>query len=227
MDWGGVNQLKYLRKHPDIIAHGKQGSCSPALEVLEWIEEVVNGNIGTFIVAYGALIHIKREKDFVHPNIGKFVDDSIDVLATMGTISLVGTLEPQLFKQFGWTIRVRVNPEGYVVMMEMMVSCGHMPRKKAGPIRGDQPAIELYPVGRSIISPGGNPAAKDIWEDDSFEETMLFPPQHICFKSTASPHSLQLQIPNKPFDFLECMYGNWRVPLRKHSPRQSTLCVKE
>ena len=93
----------------------------------------------------------------------------------------------------------------------------------------------MYPLARSTDrGPAGTassiPVVKDLWMGGTFSVSMMLPPQHISFKSSAAAaksRPLQLQIPSKSFDFLECIYGNWKVPSSKHAAMVPQCYVKE
>jgi len=52
----------------------------------------------------------------------------------MQTTKLIVDLEEELFSRFGWTIRVYVSKDKYVVYMQIMSVCGHKPIPKPGKI---------------------------------------------------------------------------------------------
>ena len=213
--------VRYLRNTKDIVARGMYGKCANTLEILGWIMDEANKKNGILMIAYGELIHVHREKDFVHKENGTYIDDDFDMLVSVDTVSLLGTLEPELFKRFGWTMRAFLNSQGYLVFIQIMQSCGHTPIARAGKVKSSEPVMEIYPLARSIDSPDGSSILKDLWAGNLFTESMIFPPNHISFESAATSRPLHLQIPNKPFDFLECMYGNWTVPSSQHGPPNS------
>eukprot|EP00579_Thalassiosira_antarctica_P013844 CAMPEP_0201929716 /NCGR_PEP_ID=MMETSP0903-20130614/23588_1 /ASSEMBLY_ACC=CAM_ASM_000552 /TAXON_ID=420261 /ORGANISM="Thalassiosira antarctica, Strain CCMP982" /LENGTH=376 /DNA_ID=CAMNT_0048468569 /DNA_START=67 /DNA_END=1194 /DNA_ORIENTATION=- len=152
----------YMRDLKEIEERGNQGSCTGVLDVLGWLMGEVNGNDGCLMVAYGELIHIHREKDFVDST-GNFFDDDIDTWASLDTMAHIARLEPELFRRFGWTIRpIVTDPEivrpfgwpiraavtrgGYVVLAQMMSVCGLTVTETTGKINSTEPAIDFYPL---------------------------------------------------------------------------------
>ena len=105
----------------------------------------VNANKGCMMVAYGGLIHMHRERDFVNSTTCVLLDDDIDTWASPKTLAHVATLETQLFDMFGWTIR-RFLQGGFVVLVQIVASCGHTPIFVKGKARSSQSANEMYPI---------------------------------------------------------------------------------
>jgi hypothetical protein len=199
----------------DVLARGKLGKCTSPLDVLAWLMDEVNEKNGTLMIAYGELIHIHREKDFVDKTNGKYIDDDIDMWAPLETIVHVGELEPKLFSWFGWTIRAFINSEKYVVLLQIMASCGHIPDLRGDKVNLSLPAIEIYPL--TVIPKNGSRIAKDLWQNCQFSESMIYPPEHIHFNSTGTSHMLHLHLPHKALDVMTCLYGNWTIPSRAHA----------
>ena len=113
------------------------------------------------------------------------------MLVSVDTVKLVALLEPELFKRFGWTMRVFVNEHGYVTFTQMMMSYGHIPLETVGKPKSNERAIEIYLLSRSIdrgpSGPVSNiPVVKDLWMGGSFAESMMLPPNRISFKSAAT-----------------------------------------
>merc|ERR1712029_937379 len=106
------------------------------------------------MLTYGELIHFYREKEFVN-EAGKYIDDDIDTFASPETVWHIARLENQLFKLYGWTMRAFVHnalnrknnalSRKYVVLMQVMASCGHDPIEKVSKVHAAQPSIEIYP----------------------------------------------------------------------------------
>ena len=180
------------------------------------MDEVIKKN-GIMMIGYGGLIKVHREKDFVDQATGKYIDDDFDMLVSLDTVSLVATMEPELYERLGWTMRAFVDKQGYFALMQMMASCGHTPIASATKVESSEPAIELYPLAASLDGPDGSPVVKEIWQCNSFAASMILPPKHIDFQSGGSSRLLHLQTPKESFDFLECIYGNWTVPSSKHA----------
>ena len=98
------------------------------------------------MVAYGGLIHMHRERDFVNRTTGALLDNDIDTWASPKTLAHVATLETHLFVMFGWTIR-RFLHEGFVVLVQCVASCGHTSIFVKGKAKPSQPAIEMAGFG--------------------------------------------------------------------------------
>ena len=121
------NYVHYLRGDDIIRERGEHGACTDSLDVLAWIMDAVNEDINsTIMVAYGELIHLKREGDFVNAT-GKYFDDDIDMLISLDTLVHVAKLEPDLFDKFGWSMRLCISRDNnnYVVLSQLVASCGH------------------------------------------------------------------------------------------------------
>ena len=105
--------VAYLRSDISIQERREQGSCTDTLDVLAYSmnilmnEEKEDNHI--LMVAYGDLIHIHREGDFLNHTTGKFFDDDIDMFVSYKTLVRLGTLEPELFRKFGWFMRYFVS----------------------------------------------------------------------------------------------------------------------
>lgn len=78
-----VKRVSYLRNTKDIKARGLQGSCTNAVDVLGWIMDEVNKENMTMMIAYGELIHLYREGDFVKKGTGRYIDDDFDTFAPL------------------------------------------------------------------------------------------------------------------------------------------------
>ena len=140
---------------------------------------------------------------------GKWVDDDIDLWASLETVVHVGQLEPELFRKFGWTLRVFANQEGYIVLMQLMATCGHTVKRSADKIMdAAEPALELYPI--AVNSEG---EAQDLWQNTRMPESMIFPPKRI----TVPAKFQHLQEPREAVKILACIYGDWTVKSTKHS----------
>lgn len=207
--------VRYLREVADIAARGKLGKCTPALDVVGWLMDKINAKNGTLMIQAGGLIHIHREKEFISKKTGKYIDDDIDLWASLETVVHIGQLEPELFSRFGWTIRAWINSDDYLVFMNIIASCEHTPKAIPNFIKSSQPGIEIYPL--AVIAINGTPIVKDLWQGTQLPESMVFPPQHIRFNSTGASEPLHLQLPHKALDVLACMYGNWTVPSKEHA----------
>ena len=76
-----------------------------------------NENKSILIIIYGELIHTFREKNFVHKKSGNYIDDDIIMWVSIQTAKLIAELENELFRLHGWTVRIFVNSNDYVVFM--------------------------------------------------------------------------------------------------------------
>jgi len=221
-----AKKVRYLRNTTDIITRGKAGNCTVStLDVLAWIMNEVNNSkndskSSTLMIAYGGLIHIHREKEFVNKTTGQYIDDDVDLWASLETLVRVGRLEPELFEQHGWTMRAFIDPGNYVIFYQLMAACGHEPSLLASKLVGKIPAIEIYgvtKVQKSIKSLETSPFVKDLWQGNYFSESMFYPPQYIDFVTAGALQTLHLQLPNKVLDIMACVYGNWTTPSGKHA----------
>jgi len=221
-----AKKVRYLRNTADIITRGKAGNCTlSSLDVLAWIMNEVNNvkhdsKSSTLMIAYGGLIHIHREKEFVNKTTGQYIDDDVDLWASLETLVRVGRLEPELFEQHGWTMRAFIDPGNYVIFYQLMAACGHEPSLLADKLVGKIPAIEIYgvtKVQKSIKSLETSPFVKDLWMGNYFSESMFYPPQYIDFVTAGALQTLHLQLPNKVLDIMACVYGNWTTPSGKHA----------
>lgn len=208
-------KASYLRNTTEVAARGKLGKCTSTLDVLAWLMDKVNDNNGNLMIAYGELIHIHREKDFVNKTTGKYIDDDIDTWASLETVVFIAQLEEELFSLFGWSMRVFINADKYTVFLQIMATCGHIPSARASKVSSSQPAIELYPI--SIVQINGDRIVKDLWQGSKIPESMVYPVQRIDVISAGTSYPLHLQLPHKSLSILDCLYGNWMIPSGKHA----------
>ena len=220
--------VSYLRKHTDITKRGRQGGCTRLMPMLNWLMGEVNENSRIMMLAYGALIHLNREGDFIKNNkTGTYWDDDIDTWASLETVAFVASLEPEFFRRHGWTMCVFVTSEnqgGYVVFAQIMSSCGHTVIKKAQKCKSSEPAIEMYPTVAINEGVGNQTFLRDLWNGNIFSESMLLPTQKWALKTVGLDDPLQLQIPNNSSGVLTCIYGNWLVPSPSHA-RINPVCL--
>ena len=73
-----ANSVDYMTNKTLIQARGGQGNCPGILDVINWIMGQVNSNKGCMMMAYGGLIHMHRERDFVNSTNGVLRDNDID-----------------------------------------------------------------------------------------------------------------------------------------------------
>jgi len=223
LKWHGMHQFQpnggkviYMRKEKDVVTRGKSENCAPTLDVLAWLMDQVNTKKGALMIAYGDLIHIHREKEFVNETTGKYIDDDIDLWASLETVIHVGQLEPELFSKFGWTVRLFVSVDEYVVLLQIVAACGHEVLHNADKAISSHPAIEIYPL--PVVMVNGTLMAQDMWQDNRFLGSMVYPPEHITFNSIGTSHPLQLQLPREALKVMTCLYGNWTIPSKDHAP---------
>mmetsp|Transcript_906 Transcript_906/g.1945 ORF Transcript_906/g.1945 Transcript_906/m.1945 type:complete len:408 (+) Transcript_906:177-1400(+) len=154
----------YMRPVIEIEERGTQGGCAGVLEVLHWLTNQVNDNKGCLMVAYGELIHLHREKDFVNSETMQFFDDDIDLWASLDSVSQIALLEPVLFESFGWTarpivterevfhpfgwplLRAAVEYDRYVVLVQVTSVCGLTATETTGKLFSSEPTIDVYPI---------------------------------------------------------------------------------
>lgn len=219
---GNVNWRKgarYLRNTVDILEHGKKGNCGSSLDVVAWLMDKVNERDGVLMLAYGELIHLHREKDFVLED-GKYIDDDFDFWAPVQTMKILSELEPEMFDRFGFTLRFFVNDRGYIVFAQILASCGLL-NLKVGKVKSSQPGIEIYPL---VFKDEEGSTLIDLWQGNEFSSDLMYPPKHIQFVSTGLANGtsimLSLHLPNAELDIMTCLYGNWTTPSDKHADQQ-------
>lgn len=224
----GANRVDYmLRDTNNITKRGKQGGCSGSLDVLAWLMSEVNAvKNSCLMIAYGELIHLYREGDFVDNTTGRYFDDDIDTFVSLETLAHIAPLEPELFRRFGWTIRFFITSDQFAVFAQLVSSCGHIINRRPGKARSSHPTIELYPIVTIPNDEGKENIVKDLWAGSLFPESMIFPTKDKNLISKGSSHSLQLQVPNQPLRLLECVYGNWKVPSGAHA-RGRLNCINK
>ena len=79
------------------------------------------------MIGYGELIHMYRERDFLNKTTLDYINDDIDNWATLDTVAFIVETEKKLFTYFGWKINAFINGHGYIVFMQIMATCGHIP----------------------------------------------------------------------------------------------------
>lgn len=219
------NGAKYIRKREDYLTRGAKGNCGSTLDVVAWLMDKVNERDGVLILAYGELIHFHRYKDFVNNETGKYIDDDIDFWASFQSMEMLSELEPDLFDRFGFTLRYFVNPRGYIVLAQLLASCGHR-GTRAGKVRSSQPGIDIYPLALKDVQ---GSTLIDLWQANEFSSHLMYPPKHVQFVSTGLTNGtsilLNLQLPNEDLEIMTCLYGNWSIPSGKKSGLR-TKCLK-
>jgi len=209
-------RVKYLRNFEDLKVIEKLNNCTSALYVLHWLTVEMSKRNSTLMVAYGGLIHIYREKDLLNKDTGEYFDDDIDLWAAATTAYNIIQLESELFQRFGWTVRVFISGDGYVVLLQLMASCGHAPIEQVSKAKANEPALEIY-VLQAVPNSQGSRFAKDMWQGNQFSEALIYPRRLISVNATGVSHLLLLQVPNQPFDVLTCLYENWTQPSPEHA----------
>ena len=199
--------LQYARNEHDVRQKKKSQQCTPTLDVLAWLMDLVNRHNETMMMAWGGLIHILREHDFVREN-GTFIDDDVDTWVSTATYQLILDHEPDLWNKFGWTMRVFFNCQNFTVFGQLVAACGHKYKTIPGKAKQMFPTIELYPF--QIIHNGT--IVHDIWAQLSVPAQLLFPLIHLPFHSNGTNATLNLQMPHHTEKILTCIYGNWRIP---------------
>mmetsp|Transcript_6565 Transcript_6565/g.14545 ORF Transcript_6565/g.14545 Transcript_6565/m.14545 type:complete len:430 (+) Transcript_6565:741-2030(+) len=233
------HKVSYARDEKEILARGSQGKCAGALVVLDWIMDKVHEVNGMLMLAYGDLIHIHREKDFVDKETGQYIDDDIDSMVNLETFSYIAGLERELFLNFGWSIRIHQLDDKYALQGQIFATCGHVITHKRSKATSVEPTIEIYPIvtiptndpiielyrGSVIQNPQRHTyrIVRDIWQGTLFPEEMMFPPQHFALDSSTGLE-LDLQIPAQALTVMDCLYGEWRVPSSRRAGTRN--CVE-
>ena len=209
--------VKYLRNFEDIYTEGNKDNCTSSLHVLQWLTNEMSIRNCSLMIAYGELIHVFREKSFFANNsTTKYLDDDIDIWAASITVYNVIQLEPVIFKQFGWTVRLFISREGYVVFLQLMPACGHKPVNIASKITASEPALEIYVI-QTVSNSDGSKYVQDLWQGTLLSESLVYPPVVHSLKMSGFSETLHLQVPNRPRDILTCIYGEWTQPSSAHS----------
>ena len=219
-------KISYIRFKEGIIRRGNLGHCKPTLDVLAWLMDAVNAKHKLLVMAYGGLIHFHREHDFIDEK-GAYFDDDIDMWASLETILLIANMERELFTIFGWTVRFFVHfdyvngkRQENVLFLQVVPTCNHDPTDLHPKANTTEPVIDIYPF--SLIHNGKNRLFKDLWHGTKFSESLIYPPRCIEFTSMATARSLHLQIPHDSFSVLECLYGTWQTPSKRHAKTNAT-----
>jgi len=225
LQWGGIGvflnstqrQVKYLRNTTEIMSYFSKSDCASTLDVLAWLMDKINEKKSLSIIAYGNLIHVHREKDFINKTTGDYIDDDVDLWVSFQTAKVIAELEKELFSLFRWTVRSFVNADNYVVFVQTMAACGHQPSTIAGKIKSSKPAIEMYLL--PLVKVNSTYFFKDLWHGAEFTVNMIYPPKRIDLVSSGTTQPLHLQVPRDSFGIMECLYGNWRIPSKEHVKR--------
>jgi len=216
-----ASTVHYLRDVKNITDRAAKGSCGKALDVFAWMMDEVNARPDSFlIVMYGQLLHLSREGDFVNNATGRFFDDDIDTMVSAKTFAHVASLEGELFRKFGWTIRAFVSRDKkYLIFAQMVSSCGHAIGYQPAKASATEPGVEIYIVATIPDNYGGVNVSivKDLWQGTIFHDFQVFPVQRKTLNSTGTSYPIHLQLPNRVDLILECLYGNWKVYSSNHA----------
>jgi len=227
-EWGGWQtfftsygtDVRYLRNAAEFSIRSKQGNCANPLDVLSYIMNKVNKRNKVLMIGYGQLIHLHREKDFMNKTTLDYFDDDFDLWATFDTIAYIGgELEQELFEKFGWSMRLFINSDGYLVLMQIIAMCGHTPVRAPTKAWSKYPAIELNPLPIVTISKENTTkrVTKDLWDGSIFDISLMYPPKCINLYSVGRKKPIPLQIPHKSVKLLNCLYGDWTVKSSNHA----------
>jgi hypothetical protein len=218
-------------------------TCSPTEEVFAWLMDQANFHNLTMMVAYGELIHILRDNALLRADRG-YYDDDFDTLVTPSTFQMILKLEPYLWNRFGWSIRVfygcsdKVNGKrkktNDAIFAQILSVCGHKYKAQPSKVVAKYPAIEMYIV-QSIREPLAgrwreqDGVLRNNWQGDFFPESWLLPskPFSIEIDTPGFNKTLNLQMPAQPEKLLDCLYGNWHVYSKSHSPGGGVRCKDE
>lgn len=209
-------KLVYLRDEKAIIEKNRPfvdpGRCTNSLNVLAWVMNEINKRNQTMMIAYGGLIHIFRENDFVEPDGNNYIDDDFDMWVTPESFETLIDLEPTIWEKFSWTIRIFSNCNKDTVFAQVIAACGHKYNQQPWKAVSSFPAFELYTLHTMRIDPT---TTRDNWQGGKIPTSLLYPPKHLPFTSKATKKTLHLQIPAHSEDIMRCIYGNWSQPSRK------------
>lgn len=214
---GALRIRSYFRPFDEIIARGKSGEkCATMPELMNWILKQLHESEEEYpwLLAYGQMIHLFREKDFVHKN-GRYIDDDMDTWALPETILWIIEHEEELFEKFGWTMRLFGPSPNVITFLQIIASCGHDPATSKGKVTdSEEPAIELYPL---IPALDDDSVLIDAWQGTHFPRDWVLPAQNYTFKSTVLEDEITLELAANYDAILECLYGDWSVQSNKHA----------
>jgi len=215
-----VRSTSYLRPFDEIIARGKSGEkCATMPELMNWILKQFHESEEEYpwLLAYGQMIHLFREKDFVNKN-RRYIDDDMDTWALPETILWIIEHEQELFEKFGWTMKLYGPSPNVITFIQMMASCGHKPANTITKVHDSkEPAIELYPL---IPALDDDSVLIDAWQGTHFPRDWVLPAQNYTFKSIVLEDEITLELPANHDAILECMYGDWSVSSNEHAPKR-------
>ncbi|GFH47149.1 predicted protein [Chaetoceros tenuissimus] len=221
-----ASHVTYLREYKEILHRGSSGEeCASMPKVFQWILQQLHESEEKYplFIAYGEMIHLLREGDFIHKN-GSYIDDDLDTWAIPETVVFLANLEHLLFEKFGWTMRLFSPDTDVINFVQIMESCGHRPRNAATKVTDTkEPAIELYPL---VPAKGDDSLLVDSWQGTKIDKDLVFPAQDYVFESKALDKPITVKLAQKYDEILKCLYGNWTVPSSKHADIGS-VCISE
>lgn len=220
-----ATHVTYLREYQDILDRGSSGEeCARMPQVLQWILQQLDESQEKYplLIAYGEMIHLFREGDFIHDD-GSYIDDDLDTWAIPETVVFLANLEDVLFEKFGWTMRLFSPNTDVVNFVQIMESCGHQPRNAVTKVTDTkEPAIELYPL---VPAKGDDSVLVDSWQGTRFAKDLVLPAQDYEFESKAlDKKPITVKLAQKYDKILKCLYGDWTVPSSKHADH-GVLCT--
>jgi len=203
----------------------QQTICSPTLEVFSWLMDQVNSRNLTMMIGYGELIHLLREKALIHSD-GTYYDDDFDTWVTPSSFETILKLEPYLWNNFGWSIRVffrcsegtkdkqERHKTNIAIFAQILPVCGHQYKAVMEKAVAKYPAIEMYVL--QSIGHEQEGILHENWQGELFPEGWLLPAKPFPFDMPGFNKTLNLQIPAQSEKLLDCMYGNWHVYSTEH-----------
>jgi len=191
----------------------QQTICSPTLEVFSWLMDQVNSRNLTMMIAYGELIHLLREKALIHSD-GTYYDDDFDTWVTPSSFETILKLEPYLWNNFGWSIRVffrcsegteeERHKTNIAIFAQILPVCGHQYKAVMEKAVAKYPAIEMYVL--QSIGHEQEGILHENWQGELFSESWLLPAKPFPFDMPGFNKTLNLQIPAQPEKLLDCLY---------------------
>lgn len=212
---GGV--VKYVQAEAEIQVRAQMRQCSRLLKVLAWLAHHAEKLEEPLMITYGALLHYHRENTIWNNSTGDYLDDDFDIWALPGAVKQILKQERKLFNMFGWTMRVYLK-HNYVVLIQVICSCGHKPEARASKATADEPAIEIYPLVHTPTSVGN--LVFDTWQGNKIDLSLLVPVRDTVL------NEVNIKIPKRSLEILTCLYGKWRAPSPEHDSGLK-VCVEK
>lgn len=199
-------------------------TCASSLEVLAWLTDRMQEQDEKMIIAYGELIHTLREKEFVNPD-GSYMDDDIDTWVTPTSYQLIKDLEPDLWRHFGWSLRVYLGFENTVKFGQLVPHCGHEYNPREFKTTQDYPPIDMYLLQEiESYDDAAGPVVRDNWQGPVYYRDWFFPTQSLQMVTRGLDRPIHLELPANPEKILECLYGDWTKPSKDHANGGRVLC---